>query len=73
MPSADITPVQALLILIAYEKWTGEDLKQEDIESGKIKLCDILTQEDFDNARKVSISSSIFPLNSLKFSSHLLT
>ena len=49
-----LSPVQVLLVMIAYEKRTGESIDQKDVETGKVKLCDILTQEDFDNAGKVS-------------------
>ena len=45
---AELSPVQALLVMIAYEKQTGKTIEQQDIESGRIKLQDILTQEDFD-------------------------
>ena len=40
--------------MIAYEKQTGKTIEQQDIESGRIKLQDILIQEDFDYARQVS-------------------
>ena len=53
-PMAELSPVQALLIMIAYEKQTGKTIEQQDIESGRIKLQDILIQEDFDYARQVS-------------------
>ena len=51
---AELSPVQMILIVIAYEKWTGETIEQQDIKSGRIKLKDILTQEDFDYAGQVS-------------------
>ena len=50
----ELPPVQALLVMIAYEKQTGKTIDQQDIESGRIKLQDILTQEDFDYAGQVS-------------------
>ena len=53
-PTSELSPVQALLVMIADEKRTGESIDQKDVETGKVKLCDILTQEDFDNADKVS-------------------
>ena len=40
--------------MIMYKKRTGESIDQKDVETGKVKLSDILTQEDFDNASKVS-------------------
>ena len=40
--------------MIAYEKRTGKTIDQKDVEAGKIQLHEIPTQEDFDNARKVS-------------------
>ena len=52
--TAELSPVQALLIMIAYEKQTRKTIEQQDIESGRIKLQDILTQEDFDYAGQVS-------------------
>ena len=51
---AELSPVQALLVMIAYEKGTGKTIEQQDIESGRIKLQDILIQEDYDYARQVS-------------------
>ena len=53
-PTSELSPVQALSVMIAYEKRTGESIEQKDKETGKVKLCDILTQEDFNNASKVS-------------------
>ena len=53
-PTAELSPVQALLVMIAYEKWTSKTIEQQDVESGRIKLQDILTQKDFDYARQVS-------------------
>ena len=53
-PTAELSPVQALLIMIAYEKWTGKTIEQQDIEFGRIKLQDILIQKDFDYAGQVS-------------------
>ena len=53
-PTAELSPVQALLVMIAYKKWTSKTIEQQDIESGRIKLQDILTQEDFDYAGQVS-------------------
>ena len=40
--------------MIAYEKRMGKTIDQKDVEIGKVKLNGILTQEDFDNAGKVS-------------------
>ena len=40
--------------MIAYEKRMGETIGQKDVETDKVKLSDILTQEDFKNAGKVS-------------------
>ena len=51
---AELSPVQALLVMIAYEKWIGKTIEQQDIESGRIKLQDILIQEDFDYPTQVS-------------------
>ena len=51
---AKLSPVQALLVMIAYGKWTGKTIEQQDIEFGRIKLQDILTQEDFDYTGQVS-------------------
>ena len=53
-PTAELSPVQALLIMIAYEKRTRKTIDQKDMEAGKIQLHEILTQEDFKNAGKVS-------------------
>ena len=51
---AELSPVQALLVMIVYEKRTGKTIEQQDVESGRIKLQDILTQEDFDYAGQIS-------------------
>ena len=40
--------------MIAYEKWTSKTIEQYNVESGRIKLQDILTQEDFNHAGQVS-------------------
>ena len=53
-PTGELSPVQPLLIMIAYEKRTGKTIEQQDVESGRIKLQDILTQEDLDHAGQVS-------------------
>ena len=53
-PTSELSPVQALLVMIVYEMRTGESIDQKDVEAGNVKLCDTLTQEDFDNAGKVS-------------------
>ena len=42
-PTAELSSVQALLVVIAYEKRTGKTIEQQDVESGRIKLQDILT------------------------------
>ena len=53
--------------MITYEKRTGETIDQKDVEVGRVKLNEILTQEDFDNARKVSKSLSFMFEKYLKF------
>ena len=53
-PTSELSPIQALLMMIAYEKRTGESIDQKDVETCKVKFCDILTQDDFDNGGKVS-------------------
>ena len=50
-PRSDISPIEALLIVFAYEKRTGEKVTPEQIHDGQIG--DKLTKEDFEMALKV--------------------
>ena len=42
-PTAELSPVQALLVMITYEERMGETIDQKDVETGKVKLNEILT------------------------------
>ena len=50
-PRVDISPVESLLVVFAYEKHTKETVYVEEICSGS--LGPKLTQEDFDTALQV--------------------
>ena len=50
-PQVDITPVEFLLVVFAYEKHTGETVTVEEIQNGS--LGPKLMQEDFDTALHV--------------------
>ena len=50
-PRVDISPVESLLVVFAYEKCTKEAVSVEEICNGS--LGPKLTQEDFDTALQV--------------------
>ena len=50
-PWVDISPVESLLVVFAYEKHTKEMVSVEEICNGSLGLK--LTQEDFDTALQV--------------------
>ena len=50
-PQVDISPVESLLVVFAYEKCTKETVSMEEICNGS--LGPKLTQEDFDTALQV--------------------
>ena len=51
---SDIGPFEALMLLCSYEERTKETIDPKKLESGEIKLSDLLTEEDFVMARSVS-------------------
>ena len=56
-------PLDALLIMCAYEERMGRELKQEEVEAGTQKLKELLDAVDFKWAKEVKIYT--------KYSSHL--
>ena len=54
-PMSDIGPFEALMLLCSYEECTKETIDPKKLESGELKLSELLTQEDFDMAHSVSI------------------
>ena len=59
-PITDIGRFEALVLLCSYENRTGETIDPRRLESGGLKLLDLLTQEDFDKARSVCKTLLIF-------------
>ena len=47
---SDIGPFEALMLLCSNEQRTKETIDPLKLESGEVKLSDLLTQEDFDMA-----------------------
>ena len=61
-PVSDIGPFEALMLLCSYEERTKETIDPKKLESGELKLSDLLTEEDFAIARSVSIVFLIYLL-----------
>ena len=59
---SDIGPFEALMLLCSYEERTKETIDPKKLESGELKLSDLLTEEDFTMARSVSIVFLIYLL-----------
>ena len=59
---SEIGPFEALMLLCSYEERTKEIIDPKRLESGELKLSDLLTEEDFIKARSVSIVPSVFIL-----------
>ena len=59
---SDIGPFEALMLLCSYEERTKETINPKKLESGELKLSDLLTEEDFTMARSVSIVFLIYLL-----------
>ena len=53
-PVSDIGPLEALMLLCSYEERTKETIDPHKLESGELKLSDLLTKEDFDMTRLVN-------------------
>ena len=51
---SDIGPFEALMLLCSYEERTKEVIDPKKLESGELKLSNLLTEEDFNMARSVS-------------------
>ena len=52
---SDIGPFEALMLLCSYEERTKEMIDPKKLESGELKLSDLVTEEDFAMACSVSI------------------
>ena len=57
---SDIGPFEALMLLCSYEERTKETTDPKKLESGELKLSDLLTEEDFAMACSVSIAFLIY-------------
>ena len=57
---SDIGPFEALMLLCSYEERMKETIDPKKLESGELKLSDLLTEEDFAMARSVSIAFLIY-------------
>ena len=57
---SDIGPFEALMLLCSSEERTKETIYPKKLESGELKLSDLLTEEDFAMARSVSIVFLIY-------------
>ena len=57
---SDIGPFVALMLLCSYEERTKETIDPKKLESGELKLSDLLTEEDFTMACSVSIAFLIY-------------
>ena len=53
-PVGDIGPFEALMLLCSYKSHTRETIDPKKLESGELKLGDLLTEEDFKMACSVS-------------------
>ena len=51
---SEIGPFEALMLLCSYEERTKETIDPKKLESGELKLSDLLTEEDFVMAHSVS-------------------
>ena len=51
---SDIGPFEALMLLCSYENYTKKTIDPKKLESGELKLEDLLTKEDFKMAHSVS-------------------
>ena len=60
---SEIGPFEALMLLCSYEERTKEVIDPKKLESGELKLSDLLTEEDFIMARSVSIVLSVVKLS----------
>ena len=58
-------PFEALMLMCSYEERMKETIDPKKLESGELKLSDLLTEEDFVMARSVSI---VFPVYLFQFS-----
>ena len=57
---SDIGPFEALMFLCSYEERKKEMIDPKKLESGELKLSDLLTEENFTMACSVSIVSLIY-------------
>ena len=53
------------MLLCSYENRTKETLDPKKLESGELKLSDLLMEEDFDMVRSVSNTSFTLPTHPL--------
>ena len=59
---SDIGPFEVLILLCSYEERTKEMINPKKLESGELKLSNLLTEDDFAMARSVSIAFLIYLL-----------
>ena len=59
---SEIGPFEALMLLCSYEEQMKETINPKKLESGELKLSDLLTKEDFDMARLVCTFSSNYSI-----------
>ena len=52
---SEIGPFKALMLLCSYKERTKETIDPKKLESGELKLSDLLTEEDFVMAHSVSV------------------
>ena len=57
---SDIGPFEALMLLCSYEERMKETIDPKKLESGELKLSDLLKEEDFVMACSVSIVFLIY-------------
>ena len=57
---SDIAPFEALMLLCSYEERMKETIDPNKLESGELKLSDLLIEEDFAMACSVSIVFLIY-------------
>ena len=57
---SDIGPFEVLMLLSSYEERMKETIDSKKLESGELKLSDLLTEEDFAMACSVSIVFLIY-------------
>ena len=55
-PRTNISPIESLQVVFAYEKWTRETITVDEIRDGT--LGPKLTQQDFDMALQVKLITS---------------